>query len=131
MRVSTLAATAAALLTFSTAGFAQQTAPAKMIVGQWTGTVTPPDAETAQLTYDVAYAGDTLNITINAGAHGTFKTTEAKYEPNKISFKFRPGPEIVCVLNLQGSDYVGVCTEDDGTAAPITMTAPKQDAVKK
>ena len=125
-------AAALALLAVSSSASAQQVpVTEKVPVGMWTGTIQPPGSETAKLTYDVAYAGDTLKVVINAGEHGTFQTTEAKFEGGKISFKFRPGPELVCVLSLSMGEYAGVCTDNSGEAAPIVMTPPKAEPVKK
>lgn len=128
MRYSTLAVVAVAMLASAAAAAAQQPAAEKMQVGEWTGQVTPPGAETTIVTYDVAYAGDTLKITIRAGEHGTFPTTDVKLEGNQLSFRFRPGPEVVCVLKKQMESYAGTCTADDGMAATMDLSPPKKEA---
>lgn len=128
MRYSRLAVAAAALLVFSTAAAAQQTAPPKLDIGAWTGKVTPPEGITVDVIYDVAYAGDTLKISINAGEHGTFNTTDVKLETDKLTFRFRPGPEVVCVLNKKELGYAGNCTGEDGSVATMELAPPKKSA---
>jgi hypothetical protein len=126
MRYSPLAVAAAALLVLSTAAAAQQPAASKLETGAWTGKVTPPEGITVDVTYDVAYAGDTLKININAGEHGTFNTTDVKLEADKLSFRFRPGPEVVCVLNKKELGYAGTCTGEDGSVATMELSPPKK-----
>jgi hypothetical protein len=121
-----LVAVLAGVLTFTASASAQQTPP-KLEIGQWTGKVTPPEGGTVDVLYDVAYAGDTLKITIRAAEHGTFATTEVKLEGTKLSFKFRPGPEVVCVLEKKEAIFAGVCTEDNGETATMEMSPPKKE----
>jgi hypothetical protein len=99
-------------------------------VGAWTGTVTPPEGMTVNVTYDVAYAGDTLRIVIRAGEHGTFDTYDVKHEAEKLSFRFRPGPEVTCVLNKKDAGFAGTCTEDDGSVASMDLAPPRKAAPK-
>lgn len=128
MRYFKLMAVAIALFTLTASANAQQPQPAKKLdVGQWTGKVTPPDGQVVDVTFDVTYAGDTLQIKLNASQHGEFTTTEAKFDGTKISFKFRPGPEVVCVLEKKAAVYTGVCTEDSGETASIEMSPPKKE----
>jgi hypothetical protein len=127
MRHALLPLAAAVLLVAASSVHAQEAAPpAKLEVGEWTGTIIPPGGEPAAVIYDVSYAGDTLKIKIRAGEHGTFDTWEAKAEANKLTFKFRPGPEILCVLEKKELSYVGQCTADDGSAASIDLAPPKK-----
>src|SRR5687767_5845449 len=79
MRYRTFVLAAAAVIMFSASATAQQPA-LKLEIGKWSGIVTPPDGNAVNVIYDVAYAGDTLRITINADSHGTFPVTEAKLE---------------------------------------------------
>jgi hypothetical protein len=127
MRYRTLAIALAALISVSASAVAQQASP-KLEIGKWSGKVTPPDGITVNVAYDVAYAGDTLQITIHAEQHGTFPTTEAKLDGSKLSFKFRPGPEIVCVLEKKEMDYIGACTDEGGGVAQIEMSPPKKES---
>ena len=127
MRYSTVAVTAVALLAISSAASAQQAAVPKLEVGEWTGQVTPPDGQTVNVIYDVAYAGDTLKITIKAAEHGTFETTDVKLEADKLSFKFSPGITVSCVLNKKEAAYVGSCTDDGGGVATMDLSPPKKD----
>ena len=130
MRYSALAVAAVALLTFSSAASAQQTAGPKLEVGAWTGQVTPPDGGTVNVVYDVTYAGDTLKITIKAAEHGTFETTDVKLEADKLSFKFSPGVTVSCVLNKKEAAYVGSCTDDGGGVATMDLSPPKKENKK-
>jgi hypothetical protein len=127
MRYQTLAIAAAALLTFSASASAQQAAPAKLQIGAWSGKVTQPDGQSVDVKYDISYAGDTLKIKINAAEHGSFDTWDAKVEADKLSFKFRPGPEVSCVLNKLEKSYSGTCTAEDGSAATMDLSPPKKE----
>ena len=127
MRLSIPAVAAAALLVFATSAAAQE-APLKLETGAWTGKVTPPDGMTVDVIYDVAYAGDTLKITIRAGEHGSFETKDVKLEADKLSFRFTPGaPEVLCVLNKKEQNYAGTCTGNDGSVATMDLSPPKKE----
>ena len=126
MRYRTFALAAAAVIMFSASASAQQPA-AKLETGKWTGIVTPPDGNAVNVTYDVTYAADTLKITIIANEHGTFQATESKLEGTKLSFKFRPGPEVVCVLEKKEAKFEGSCTDEGGGVALIDMSPPKKE----
>ncbi len=127
MRYSALAVAAAALLSIASAGTAQQAAPLKLEVGEWTGQVTPPDGQTVNVIYDVTYAGDTLKISIRAGEHGTFEATDIKLEASKLSFKFSPGVSVACVLDKKELAYAGSCVDDGGGIAIMDLSPPKKD----
>jgi hypothetical protein len=126
MRYTRLALIAAAMFTITGTAAAQQPAP-RLETGKWTGTIVPPEGEPATVAYDISYAGDTLKIKINAGDHGSFDAWEAKAEEGKISFKFRPGPEVVCVLKKVEKSYSGVCTAEDGSTATMDLSPPKKE----
>lgn len=127
MHYKILPLAAVALLAVVNSASAQQTAPAtRLEVGEWSGTVTDPGGQTVDVLYDVAYAGDTLKIKIKAAEHGTFDTWETRHEAGKISFKFRPGPEVVCVLEKKELIYSGACTADDGSVATMQLAPPKK-----
>ena len=128
MRYPIFAIAAAALFTFAGSASAQQAAaPAKLQIGAWTGKVVQPDGQSVDVTYDIAYAGDTLKIKIKAAEHGSFDTWDAKLDGEKLSFKFRPGPEVVCVLNKVEQSYSGTCTAEDGSAATMDLSPPKKE----
>jgi hypothetical protein len=127
MRYSVLAVAAAAVVTFASAASAQQPTPPRLEVGAWTGQVTPPDGGTVNVIYDIKYAGDTLKISINAGEHGTFETTDVKLEVDKLSFKFAPGVAVACVLDKKESIYAGSCIAEDGTIATMDLSPPKKE----
>lgn len=116
---------AAILAVAGTANAQQQPAP-KLEVGEWTGTVIDPSGNAVDVTYSISYAGDTLKIRIDAGQHGSFDTWDTKVEADKVSFKFRPGPEVLCVLNKKEAAYSGTCTANDGSAASIDLAPPKK-----
>jgi hypothetical protein len=126
MRYRTFALAAAALVLVSASANAQQPA-AKLEIGKWSGIVTPPDGNVVPVIYDVTYAADTLRITINADSHGTFPVYEATFDGAKLSFKFRPGPEVVCVLDKKEVKYIGSCTDEGGGVALIEMSPPKKE----
>lgn len=130
MRYPLLAVATAVLLSIPAVASAQQSAPAKLEVGAWTGTVTPPDGMTTSVTYDVAYAGDTLRITIRAGEHGTFDTSDVKLEADKLSFSFRPGPLVKCVLTRKEAGFAGTCTDEEGGIANMDLSPPKKEPAK-
>ncbi len=93
--------------------------------GTWTGTVIPPEGEPALVTYDVTVNGDSLGIVIHAGEHGDFVTEGARFADGKLTFRFSPGPVVSCTLT-QGDKgiFAGRCTEEDGSAAQVTMVPP-------
>ena len=130
MRYSLTALAAAALLCVAAPASAQQSATAKLEAGAWTGTVTPPDGMTTAVIYDVAYAGDTLKITIRAGDHGTFETSDVKLETDKLSFSFRPGPLVKCTLSRKDGGFAGTCLDEEGGVANMVLAPPKKDAGK-
>jgi hypothetical protein len=112
-----------ALVAVPSAAFGQ-----KMEAGKWTGTVTPPGGETAQVTYDVTVAGDSIAIRIEAGEHGTFDAAGTKLVADTLTFSFTPGPTVNCTLKRRPEDraFAGACVDPDGGAAQIVMIPPKQ-----
>ena len=121
------AAFAAAVVLMLPAAASAQTAKPSLPIGTWTGTVTPPNGETAPITLDVKSSNDTIAITINAGPHGSFQVNEVALADSKLTFWFTPGPRVDCVLNKKDDgSYEGQCTEGDGSAALITMVPPKK-----
>lgn len=124
------AAVAAVLLAFPVAASAQAPAAApKLATGQWTGTVSPPDGSVVAVTFDVATTNDTLHIMINAAEHGNFAAEDIKVDASSVSFAFTPGPHVVCVLNKKDdASYAGNCSDDSGTAVPMTMVPPAKPA---
>lgn len=105
---------------------AQSTAPV-MPVGTWTGTVTPPEATTTPVTFNVKADDKAITIQIDAGEHGSFPASDVAFAGTKLSFTFTPGPKLLCVLKIQDDgSFAGECTEENGPAALITMVPPKQ-----
>lgn len=120
------AAFAAAALLVLPAAASAQTAQPVMPVGLWTGTVTPPMAETTPVTFDVKSSNDTITIDIDAGDHGKFPASDVVFSGTRLTFAFTPGPTVQCVLNKKDDgSFAGECTEGDGNAAQITMVPPK------
>lgn len=116
------------LIAIPAAAAAQDAAPVKLVAGTWTGTVIPPDGAT-DVTYEVSYSGDTLNIVLVAGQHGRFPLHELAVTATKISFSFTPGPRVVCALTADDKGaYSGDCTDDGGLVVPMTMVPPSKDA---
>ena len=94
--------------------------------GTWTGTVYPPEGDSASVTYDVTVNGDSLGIVIHAGEHGDFTAELGHYADKTISFTFTPGIGFHCKLTRNDAgDYAGSCFGDDGAEAQMTMVPPK------
>lgn len=116
------------LIAIPAAAAAQDAPPVKLAAGTWTGTVIPPDGA-MDVTYEVAYSGDTLNVVLVAGQHGKFALQELAVTATKISFSFTPGPRVVCALTVnEKGAYSGDCTDDGGLVVPMTMVPPAKDA---
>jgi hypothetical protein len=114
-----------ALLALPLNSSAQSAAPVKLAAGTWTGTViTPGNQDPTNVTFEVGYKGDTLQVALVVGEHGTFDLKELEVTETKISFSFTPGPKVVCVLKPQESGYAGECLDDQGGVAPLTMVPP-------
>ena len=117
----------AAIMLLLPSAVSAQTATPTLPVGKWTGTVTPPDGETAAVTFDVKSSNDTIAIQINAGDHGTFETSDVKLAGTKLTFSFTPGPRVLCELEKkEDGSFAGHCAEDNGKVALITMVPPKE-----
>ena len=110
------------------AASAQSAAPAKLAVGTWTGSVTPPnEPEPQNITFEVSYKADTLAITLVAGDHGSFPLNDIQVTDSKISFSFTPGPKVVCALETKGIGYAGDCKDDEGNIVPMSMAPPAKE----
>ena len=98
-------------------------------VGTWTGTVTPPNDPSVNVTYAVALKGDTLTISINAGEHGTFPVSEAKLTDRTLTFWFMPGPRVECALTRRDDGaYEGTCAEaGSAETAHMLMVPPRKE----
>lgn len=124
------AALAASLLSLPAAAAAQQPTPAPkahLQVGQWTGTVTTPDGNTTDVTYDVSESHDTTSLTLNAAEHGSFKVSDLKFDGMTLTFSFTPGPQVACTLKKQDNNSMtGQCIAEDGSAAQMVMNPPKK-----
>jgi len=98
---------------------------ADLETGDWTGTVTPPDGEMAQVTFAVSEEAGEPRITISAmGMMLDFRDIEVT--DSSIAFTWTPGPDVRCTLDLQDdSSYSGACTDPDGGTGHITMVPPE------
>ena len=101
----------------------------KLTAGTWTGTVTPPDGPTLEVTFDVRVSGDTTKITLK-GPPGEFPLGDVKVEPTRLLFSFSPGGDTVrCTLLLkEDKSYSGDCLDDRGGKGVIVMRPPKAGA---
>jgi hypothetical protein len=100
----------------------------KLEAGQWTGTVTPPNGQALQVTFDVAANGDSTTITMNAGPMGAQPLADIKILADRITFTFTPGPVVSCTLMLRkDKSYQGDCLDPDGGKGVILMTPPKKE----
>ena len=102
----------------------------KLEPGTWTGSITPPGQDAFPVTYDVAMAGDTVKISMNAQQHGTFKFDNVKLASGKLTFTWQtPGPVLDCALEAKpDNSYSGICSiggQDPGT---MVMIPPKKSA---
>jgi hypothetical protein len=133
MRIS-IKALAVGLFIALTPALASAQAPAaapasavKLEAGTWTGQVTTPNGQTVDVTYDVAVKNDTVTVTINAGQFGSFPAQALKFEADKFSFNFTPGPTVECVMKKQpDGTFAGDCLDDSGAPAHMTWVAPKK-----
>ena len=120
-----------ALLTLPAVSFAQTTAPAKLVSGTWTGAITTPGNPTpTDIEYEVVYKEDALAITLVVAGRERFPLEDIEVSDGKISFSFRPGPHVVCVLKHGEAAYAGECTDGEGGVAPLTMVPPVAEPKK-
>jgi hypothetical protein len=100
----------------------------KLEPGKWTGTVSPPGEPATEVTYDVTMKGDTINMTINAGEHGSFAASEMKLNDKTLTFWFAPGPRVECTLTRrEDGAFAGSCLDPDGGNASMVMIPPKKE----
>jgi hypothetical protein len=115
---------AAAILAVPAAGAAQKLEP-----GTWSGTVTPPDEPTVQVTNVVKVSGDTTSIQLHAGEHGTFLFNEVKIVSDKLTFHWCPGGggRLNCTLTRRAdAAWAGSCLDPEGRAGQLVMVPPKK-----
>ena len=95
--------------------------------GTWTGTITPPNTESAQATYNVRMSGDTLKITIMT-PFGDLDFSDIKVQSDRITFTFIPGTPVNCTLMLrEDKSYAGDCVDSDGDTGVLVMVPPAGD----
>jgi hypothetical protein len=101
----------------------------KLEPGKWTGTVTPPGEERAtEVSYDVTMKGDTIDITVNAGEHGSHRFNEVRLNDRTLTFWFTPGPRVECTLTRgENRVFAGTCRDSEGGIASMVMVPPKKE----
>jgi hypothetical protein len=113
------------LVALPAAAAAQQIPP-----GLWTGTISPPDEQARDVTYEVVAAGDSVTGTLRVPSLPDFPAVPMvglkRDAEGRITFSFTAGRTASCLLAKQQDEtYAGTCTTDDGSAAGITMSPPK------
>jgi TolB protein len=104
----------------------QQAAPGKLQTGTWTGTVTPPNEGAIEASFDVAYRGDTLTITLRLAQVGTVPLQEARVADGVLRFYLpTPAERIACELKVMpGGVYQGNCQDSRSESGTIVMAPP-------
>jgi hypothetical protein len=99
--------------------------------GNWTGTATPPDGMTVDITYEVEYTDEGLQITIQIPEMGMIlPANEAKLEGDKLTFGLSvETDELSCALEKQESgSFEGECVDAAGGSGYLVMTPPEGTA---
>ena len=98
----------------------------KLAVGTWTGTISPPDGQSLDATFDLRMVGDTTKLTLKAAGREMI-ASDIKVEPKQIVFAFSPGGQAVrCTLLLRDDkSYSGDCLDPQGGKGVIVMRPPK------
>ena len=98
----------------------------KLTPGTWTGTISPPNQDAVEATFDVRVSGDTTKITMNAMGR-VMETSGVKVEADRVLFSFAPGgTEVRCTLMLRDDkSYSGDCIDARGGKGTIVMKPPK------
>ncbi len=131
-RIVAVAAFALALpITLSAQTPAPAPAPAaeKLVVGTWTGTVTPPGAPALGIAFVVTAPNDTMKIDLTITEMGmTFPLSAIKLEGKKLTFEFLAMDEAIkCALDKKDDgSFEGTCADAGGEGGPMTMVPPKK-----
>jgi hypothetical protein len=98
----------------------------KLTPGIWTGTISPPDNDALNATFDVRMSGDTTKITLKADGR-EIPATDVKVEAKQLLFAFSPGGNTIrCTLLLRDDkSYSGDCLDPQGGKGVIVMRPPK------
>ncbi|MCI0436235.1 MAG: hypothetical protein L0271_21720 [Gemmatimonadetes bacterium] len=92
--------------------------------GVWSGTITPPNEATVQVTYDVRSTADSTAILLKS-PFGDFQFYNLRILPDRITFAWSPGPEVTCSLaRKEDGSYSGACTDADGSSGTLVMQPP-------
>jgi len=99
-----------------------------MQAGTWTGSITPPNASSVQVTFDVSVAGDSTKITVKGTPAGDLPFNSVRVGADRLTFSFNVPETISCTLMLQqGGGYKGNCLDTDGGTGVIEMVPPPKD----
>ena len=98
----------------------------KLTPGTWTGSISPPDNNAMDATFDVRVAGDTTKITLQAGGRA-IEATNISVQKDRLLFTFSTGPNTIqCTLLLRDDkSYTGDCLDSNGAKGVILMRPPK------
>ena len=111
-------------------GFAVLSMPAaaaaqKLAAGTWTGSMTPPNGQTMNTTFDVKAAGDTTLITLKADGR-EIPFSGVKVEADRLLFTFAVDAIVTCTLQRKDDkSYSGSCVDGRGGTGTIVMVPPK------
>lgn len=102
----------------------------RLTEGTWTGTLTPmnhPDMHTP-LTYEVAYAADTLGLVLGGPNGSEMPAREAEVKGNTLFFSFDEpdaGVPLRCALaRTEDAGFEGRCVDPEGKWALFSMQPP-------
>lgn len=117
-----------ALVALTTTAAEAQDAPARLVTGKWTGTVTPPGDAQVNISIEVTSKNDAIAMKLDLGGHGIYKAEGIRLETNRLVFSFTPGPTVVCILNKKDDgSFAGECADDGGDAAQMVIMPPKKE----
>lgn len=94
--------------------------------GTWTGTVTPPNGEVIEVTYEVHTMNDTLHIRIATPQFGSFDFKDIVVKDDALLFSWTPGNDfLTCDLKRRDDgSYEGECVDAGGVPGVLLMRPP-------
>jgi hypothetical protein len=99
----------------------------KIQAGTWTGTITPPNSNAVEVTFEVTVAGDSTKITAKGTPRGDLPFANVHVAADRVTFDFNAGETISCTLmRQQGGGYKGNCLDSAGGTGVIEMLPPKK-----
>jgi hypothetical protein len=95
--------------------------------GTWSGSITPPNSGSVQVTFDVVMAGDTTKITAKGTPAGDLPFSNVRVAADRVTFSFDVGTIVSCTLMTQeNGGYKGNCLDSNGDTGVIEMLPPKK-----